>query len=229
MNRSSLVMLAVLIMTLLLAALLYCMEFSVGTTDEELEKAIEEYTDMDVEILEQQGYRKRMFVLYVQQNHEGWGGLAELERGPFEGYRILNCKNFDGQLYHAVQVSWGNQTHILVYGLHELPGVRRYEVYCGENFITVGDPRFEPAPILRSFAVSESVFAYAPEIRYYDAENVEIPADALKAQIPLADGGNGGATYTAELGMIYVFMALIMACGIVIIGSFALRKRSGEA
>jgi hypothetical protein len=205
---------------------LYNAEFSVdASSTSSLEAAIDEYNftvSMDVDVVETEKVKNRLFVLYEREDLSGHYGLAELERGLFGTYRFRSCQNSDWRLYDLMSKSVGGRDYLFIFGINDLPGVDSFRIFS--DFEKAGAPLYtsgaERAPFLRVVETEEKWQVHPAMIGYYDAAGTELPEKELLSQLPPAAAGRTGSVGSAELGLVYVFMAIVLVLGIVFVRYF---------
>ncbi len=201
---------------------LYNLEFTVDvSTNESLEAAINEYnftTDVDVTILESKSIGKYLYVLYKQDAHKGYGGLALLERGIFGKYRFHNCNNFNWQLYNVRAKEIKNRNYLLIYCLNDLPNVATYNLY--NNLEKTGEIVYtgnaEKGPFLNIIETSKLHQISSWMIRYFDENGKEINEEELTKLFEVSDTGDGASVGSAEKGLIYVYLIIVLLLGIAV-------------
>ena len=207
---------------------LYRMEFSVEVlSDNALEAAIDRYSareNMDVEVLERLAVGNRLFVLYVREDKPGEVGFAELERGPFGGYRFLNSRRSSDPLLQ-VYVHRGKVAGkylLLIASAYDLPGAASFSLYYDAEY--VGDPileeTMEKAPFLRCFSFDDPIDVGLAFVRYYDAGGTEIPWRTLYEAVPHPDESYGTSTTSMELGLIWFWEGLVLGLGVIFVRYF---------
>ena len=204
----------------------YNLAFDVNVSSKEsLETAINEYnftTDIDVTVLDSEKIGKYLYVLYSQDEHPGYGGLALLEKGILGKYRFHNCDNFNWQLYNVKSKEINHKTYLLMYCLNDLPNVATYNLYS--DFGRVGDVTYSgkaiKGPFLEIVETPELYQVTSWAIRYYDENNNEINEDDLVKLFEVSETGDGASVGTAEKGFIYIYLGIILLIGLVIIRYF---------
>lgn len=204
----------------------YNLAFDVNASAEEsLETAINEYnftTDVEVSVLDTEKVGKYLYVLYAQDDHPGYGGLALLEKGFLGKYRFHNCDNFNWQLYNVKSMEINHKNYLLMYCLNDLPNVATYNLYS--DFGRVGDVTYSgkaiKGPFLEIVETPELYQVTSWAIRYYDENNNEINEDDLVKLFEVSETGDGASVGTAEKGFIYIYLGIILLIGLVIIRYF---------
>jgi hypothetical protein len=204
---------------------LYNMEFSVDVSNTvSLEAAIDEYffkEDVDANIIMSQRIGRRLVVFFEREGYFGHYGLATLEAGLFGKYRFLRANLEDWPLYNYTFSSVKN--HLLFYGINNLKGVATYAVYPSDN--TSAHPIYqgevEQAPFLRVIKV-EHIENYVGKqfVHYYDSNGSEIDFNKLWKEAPQPDEGRTSGVGSAELGLIYVYLAIVFVLGVVFVRYF---------
>ncbi len=212
---------------------LYSQAFPVDVSEQAvLEEEIKAYnftTEIDVEVLESEEIGKYLYVLYAQKEYEGYGGIARLEKGILGKYRFLNCNNFDWPLYNVDGEEIGGKNYLFVYGLNDLPQVETYGLY--DNYQKLGEPVYVgeamDAPFLEIIQTKGLLPAAPWLLRYFDADGEEVPEEDLREKITVAAGGSGSSVGTAETGLIYAYIGVILLLGFVFL-RFFLMPETGE-
>lgn len=216
-NKNRIHILVTLIITIAAMLIVYSLEFTVSvSTDESLEAAINEYnftTDVDVDILAKEEAGKHLFVLYSQVDHEGWGGIARLERGILGKYRFKNCDNTNWQLYGAKGVEVGNNHYLLVYCLNDLPQVSNFTLE-DENRVILFQSEAYDGPFIDLIETETLLPGSNRSIHYFDEVGLEVTVDTLWEQFQVSDTGDGASVGSAEQGLIYVFLGVILVAGL---------------
>lgn len=215
-NKNRIGFLTTLIITIAVMLIVYSMGFTVSvSTDESLEAAINEYnftTDVEVDILATEEVGKHLFVLYSQVDHEGWGGVARLERGILGRYRFKNCDNTNWQLYGAKGVELGNSHYLLVYCLNDLPQVYNFTLE-DENGNTLFQSEAYDGPFIDLIETETLLPGSNRSIHYFDEVGSEVSVEVLWEQFRVSDTGDGASVGSAEQGLIYVFLGVILVAG----------------
>jgi len=204
---------------------LYCMDFSVDVTDTaRLEAALEEYnrgvTDADVSETVKIG--RFLYVLYLNDDLEGHYGLARLERGIFGRYRFHNSSNIDWPLYTGRSAEIGGQEYLLLFGIYDLPGVAAYKAVDWQGKLLY-EGTAESAPFLRAVPLEEKASFFPGDLAvYYDENGRELEHQELLNALPEAAEAQTWSTGSAELFMVYVFMAIVLAVGWLFVRYFLL-------
>ena len=236
-NRRQLIgVLLSIILTVVCMTGLYHAEFSVDTSSTSLlEAEIDAYNftmDLEVDVLETERIGKYLYVLYSQKNHEGYWGIAQLERGIFGKYRFNHCSNSNWPLYNASARTIGGRNYLIIYGLNELPDVDSFQVYG--DFERNGDVLYQgkalSTPCIEIIETGERLSLYAGNIRYYDKQGTEIPEDQLLNLYPSSQSGSGSGVGSAEQCLIYVFEGILLGMGIILVRYFwypGVRNKTG--
>ena len=177
---------------------LYNAEFSVDVSStSSLEAAVDEYNftvAMDVNVVETEKVKNRLFVLYEREDVSGHYGLAELEHGLLGKYRFRSCSNSDWGLYNLTSKAVGGRDYLLIYGTHDLPGVDSFKIFS--DFEKTGVPLYtasaERAPFLCVVETEKKWQVHPAMIGYYDADGMELPEKELLSQLPSAEAGRTG-------------------------------------
>lgn len=215
---------AALILLLMLA--LYRMEFCVDiASTQKLEAAIDAYDQprkqTAVNVLRTEPVGKYLFVLFQTPGEEYGTGLAKLERGLFEKYRLVSSSVDGDPLYHARMEKISGKSCLLIYGINELPGVASFEVF--DNWEMLGEAVYSStaydAPFLNIVQTEEPLQA-AHWIRYYDGEGSEIEEGELTKLFTDSHSFGGRGTGTAELFMLYVWEGILVILGIIFVRYF---------
>ena len=204
---------------------LYFMEFSVDASDTmRLEAAIAEYNheEMEVDVAETVKIGKYLYVLYLREDLSGHYGLAELERGIFGKYRFHSSSNSDWPLYNASAGKVRGQEYLLIFGIYDLPGVTRYTARDWQGEVLYEAPA-ETAPFLRVVELEETADFFPSELAsYYDENGSELTRRQLVDALPKAAEGQNWSVGSAEMGMVYFFIAVILALGVILVRYFLL-------
>lgn len=223
---------AIIMLTCLVG--LYHFEFSISVdSTADLEKAINEYHFVDevsADVLERQVMGNRLYVLYEENEYPGACGLACLEKGIFGNYRMISCEDSNYRWINGTKITFGKTNYCVTYCASDLP-IDAYGL-CGvkdEPGInqTVDDSRlmykldYSGSPFLTFTEIKDGITISAYHTKYYQ-NDVEIQEDDLEAVLGAhcAEGAPNSGTGTAELGMFYVFEAVIILLGIVFIRYF---------
>lgn len=206
---------------------LYNMEFEVDVVNTTvLEAAIGDYffsENLQVDVVESCPVGSKLVVFFEREGYAGHYGLAILERGVFGKYRFLSASLMDWPLYsYTVSHSLGKE-HLLLCGVNDLPGVASYAVYPGDD--TAKTPIYrgeaEKAPFLRIVDVpGGEEYVGSHFVHYYDSAGVELDISQLCQTVPVPVDASTPGVGTAELGLVYFFMAVILVLGVVVIRYF---------
>ena len=213
------------VMALACAIGLYCMEFSVDASDaHRLETAIEEYNQgrLEADVVETVTVGKYLFAYYLKTDDPGGHGLAKLERGLLGRYRFHHTNLSQWPLYAGVTEEIRGRDYLLLYGKYDLPGVASYKAvdYLG-NVLYEGAA--ESAPFLRLVELVDSAEFFPMDVAvYYDAEGREVDESELYHALTNAASSQSGSVSSAEMGMVYVFMASVLAVGWLFVRYFLL-------
>lgn len=224
-----------ILLTLSAVFSLYSREFTVDVLETALlEEEIKAYnftTGIDVEVLECENVGRYLYVLYAQKEYDGYGGIARLEKGILGKYRFLSCNNFDWPLYHADGEEIGGENYLFLYGLNTLPQVETFRVY--DNFEKQGEPVYigkaMEAPFLEVIRTEELLQPMPWCIRYFDADGEEVPENELWEMFPVAAGGSGSSVGTAETGMVYVLIGIVLLLGLICARFFLMEDPGAKA
>lgn len=212
-----------LILTIAAMLIVYSMEFTVSaSSDESLEAAINNYnftTDIDVDVLAKEEAGKYLFVVYSQVDHEGWGGITRLERGILGKYRFKDCNNTNWQLYNAKGLELGRNNYLLIYGLNDLSVVSHFTVE-DENEVIVFQADAYTGPFIELIGTETLLNVSNRSIRYYDDTGAEVSMKTLWDQFHVSDTGDGASVGSAEQGIIYALLGVILAIGLLTARSF---------
>lgn len=204
---------------------LYCMEFSVDVTDTgRLEAAIEEYNQgrLDADVVETVKIGKYLYALYLRTDDPGGHGIAKLERGMLGRYRFHHTNLSQWPLYAGRTEEIRGREYLLLYGKYDLPGVASYKAvdYMGK---VLYEGEAETAPFLRLVELEESAEFFPMDVAvYYDAEGREVDESELYHALSNATSSQSSSVSSAEMGMVYVFMAIVLAVGCLLIRYFLL-------
>ncbi len=212
---------------------LYNMEFSVKIDSTAgLEAAINEYnfnTDLQSDVLETETLGNRSYVLYRAENHKGCAGVAELEKGLFGRYRILQAGSTNYPLISVKYVRSGGRHYAGLYCINDLPEVKTFDVlrYTENADHTPGDSdvisteEYTGSPFLTFVEIEDDdELITIPQGRvYYDENGKELDREQMERAFEF-DEDFGGSTLTAERGMIYIYEGIILLLGIIIIRFF---------
>ncbi|MDN5353092.1 MAG: hypothetical protein PWQ12_2013 [Clostridiales bacterium] len=213
------------VITLLCLFGLYNMAFSIDVTNtRSLEASIDEYffsDGVDANIIESQRVGNQLIVFFEREGYAGHYGLATLEAGIFGKYRFLSANLDDWPLY---EYTFGNgKKYLLLYGINDLQGVATYAIYPSDD--TAAQPIYqgvvESTPFLRIIK-PENAERYVGKqfVHYYDANGNEISVNTLWHEVPQPDEGRTPGVGSAELGLIYVNLVIVLIVGIVFVRYF---------
>ena len=204
---------------------LYCMEFSVDVTDTgRLEAALVEYNRgvEDADVAETVKIGKYLYVLYLNENVQGHYGFAKLERGIFGRYRFHNSGNSDWPLYNGRSEKVTGRDYLLLFGIYDLPGVASYKAVDYQGKLLY-EGAAETAPFLRVVELEEKASFFPGDLAvYYDENGNELDQWELLSALPEAAEAQTWSTGSAEMGMVYVFMAIVLAVGWLLVRYFLL-------
>ncbi|MBR5381987.1 MAG: helix-turn-helix transcriptional regulator [Oscillospiraceae bacterium] len=210
------------VLTLACMFALYQYEFCVAvTSSDDLESAIEAFQpepELSADIIEWTSVGSHMFVLYRQEGHEGAGGVAELEKGLFGKYRVLNASNFSFPGYRVMAVRVGREEYFMISAINAVPGVARFEILDGDGEVFY--ERRAPETGFLFFIERKGRPAPFPfdGVRYYDENGTEIPFGTIAGRAdPTAVRSGTGA---AETFFIYIFEGLLLLLGIAFVRYF---------
>ena len=221
------------ILMVVLMAGLYNMEFSVKIdTTAGLEAAINEYnfdSDLQSDVLETETLGNRSYVLYKAENHKGCYGVAELEKGLFGRYRILQTGSTNYPLVSVNYVKSGGRHYAELYCINELTDVKTFDVlgYTENADQSPGDPDVvltaeytgSPFLIFAEIEKGDELLTFPQGRVYYNEKGNEIDREQLERSFEF-DEEFGGSTFTVERGMIYIYEGIIFLLGIIIIRFF---------
>lgn len=214
------------VITLLCMYALYNGEFAVDVSSTvTLEAAIDRYffnDEVDADILESRIVGDRLLVFFLREGYEGHYGTAVLEPGIFGKYRFLNADLYTSGLYVNRTLRTAGKDYLLICGINDLPGVAAYGVYSGlsPDAEPVYQGTVESAPFLRVAEFENADSLGIGLIRYFDADGNEISENALEEAVPDAAQGSAGGVGTAETGLIYGFLLIVLVFGLVMIRYF---------
>ncbi|MBK5242619.1 zf-HC2 domain-containing protein [Clostridium sp.] len=204
---------------------LYIMEFSVDVTNTiSLEAAIDEYfftENVDANVIESQRVGSRLIVFFEREGYVGHYGIATLEAGLLGKYRFLNAHLDDWPLYEYTFSS--GKSHLLLYGINDLQGVATYAIYPSNDTSVqpIYQGEVEQAPFLRVIKLaSPENYVGKQFIHYYDANGNEIDFNTLWEEAPQPTEGRTPGVGSAELGLIYVYLVIVLLLGIVFVRYF---------
>ncbi|MDY0236578.1 MAG: hypothetical protein RBR71_11135 [Gudongella sp.] len=204
---------------------LYNMEFTVDVTNENsLEVAIDEYfftENVDANILYSEKVGKYLVVFFEREGFLGHYGIANLEAGIFGKYRFINANLSDWPLYEYTFNR--EKSHLILYGINDLQGVATYAVYPSNN--TSKEPIFqgqgENTPFLRVIKLEgPENYVGVQFVHYYDENGAEIDFKELWSEAPEPDIGSTPSVGSAELGMVYAFIGIVLVLGIIFVRYF---------
>ena len=223
---------AAIFLTFAAVLALYSQEFDIAVSEKAvLEERIKDYnftTENEVTVVECQEAGKYLYVLYEQKEREGTGGLATLEKGILGNYRFLRCNNFIWPLYNVKTETIGRRNYLLVYGLNDLPEVEIYQVY--DNFEKQGEPVYTgtvgEAPFLELIEMGEQIQTHSGCIRYLTADGGEITERELEERLSATGGGSSSSVGTAETGLLYAYVGIVLLLGIVVTRFFLMTEKT---
>lgn len=204
---------------------LYNMEFTVDVTNtDSFEVAIDEYffnDSVDVSIVKSHKVGKDFFVLFEREGYTGHYGIANLESGLFGKYRFINANLNDWPLY--ADTLNRDKSHLILYGINNLPRVENFAVYPSDD--TSKEPIYkgkaEKNPFLRVIKLDNAEnYVGVQFVHYYDVNGDEIDFNQLWDEAPQPDEGHTPSVGSAELGMVYVFIGIILVLGIIFVRYF---------
>lgn len=204
---------------------LYNMEFTVDVTNENsLEMDIDEYfftENVDANILHSEKIGKYLVIFFEREGYLGHYGIANLEAGIFGKYRFINANLSDWPLYEYTFNK--EKSNLILYGINDLPKVATYAVYPSDD--TSKEPIFvgqgEDTPFLRVIKLENPEnYVGVQFVHYYDDNGTEIDFKELWNQAPEPDEGSTPSVGSAELGMVYVFVGIVLVLGIVFVRYF---------
>ncbi len=222
---------------------LYNYEFSISVdSTADLEKAINEYhfsDEVNADVLERQAIDNRLYVLYEENEYPEACGLACLEKGIFGNYRMISCEDSAYRWINGTKVTVGKTNYCVTYCASDLP-IDAYGI-CGvkeapECNQTVDDSdliyklNYTGSPFLTFTEIESGVTISAYHFKYF-RNGVEIQDDELVdiLGIHYVEGAPNSGTGTAELGLFYVFEAIIILLGIVFIRYFLTSEKMKQA
>ncbi len=225
---------------------LYNYEFSIAVdSTADLENAINKYhfaDEVNADVLERRAIGSRLYVLYEENEFPDACGLACLEKGIFGNYRIISCEDSDSRWINGTKVTVGKTNYCVTYCASDLP-IDAYGI-CGvkeesDRNQTVEDSdliyklNYTGSPFLTFTEIENGVTISAYHFKYFQ-NGVEIQDDKLEDILGShnVEGAPNSGTGTAELGLFYVFEAIIILLGIVFIRYFLTdenKKRKGNS
>ena len=213
---------------------LYNYEFSINVdSTADLENAINEYhfaDEVSADILERQAINNRLYVLYEENDYPGACGLACLEKGIFGNYRMISCEDSGYRWINGTKVTVGKKNYCITYCASDLPidayGICGVKEEPGRNQ-TIDDSEliyklnYTGSPFLTFTEIENGITISAYHFKYFQ-NGVEIQDNELEdiLGIHYVEGAPNSGTGTAELGLFYVFEAIIILLGIVFIRYF---------
>ena len=227
------------ILMLLLMFGLYNMEFSVRIdSTSALEAAIDKYNfadDLESDVLESERLGNRLFILYGQKNHQGASGFATLEKGILGKYRLLHCSNTSYPLVSSYYAEAEGKRYLVTCCINDLTEVSAYSVsgWLSPEELTqkksdnnTGNElfrlKYEGSPFMTFTEIDKDVtISPFPEGRdYYDVNGDVINREQLESGISVDEGAVISGTDTAELWLTYLYEAIILVLGIIVIRYF---------
>lgn len=213
---------------------LYNYEFSISVdSTSDLERAINEYhfaDEVSADVLERQAIGNHLYVLYGENEYPGACGLARLEKGIFGNYRMISCVDSGFRWINGTKVTVGKTNYCVTYCASDLP-IDAYGI-CGvkeapDRNQTIDDADliykldYSGSPFLTFTEIEDGVTISAYHFKYFQ-NGVEIQDDELEDVLGSrhVEGAPNSGTGTAELGLFYVFEAIIILLGIVFIRYF---------
>ena len=199
---------------------LYNMEFCVDASNTvSLEAAIGEYfftENVEANLIESCKVGGKLLVFFEREGYSGHYGTALLERGVLGNYRFIRAGLSDWPLYDYSAIDEGGKHYLIFSGVNELEGVRQYAVYPSDN--PSAPPLFrgeaEAAPFLTVVETPQKESAVGAHfVHYYDAEGNELDQKTLRSETPEPAEGRTPGVGSAELGMIYVYLAIVLLLG----------------
>ncbi|MGE4352961.1 MAG: zf-HC2 domain-containing protein [Oscillospiraceae bacterium] len=215
------------VITLLCLYGLYNMAFSVDVTNTAtLEAAIDEYfftENVDADIIESNRIGNQLLVFFERKGYTGNYGLAYLEPGILGKYRFRSASLSDWPLYDYTAKSSGGKNYLIFCGVNDLPGVASYAVYPKDD--TSAQPIYhgdlEAAPFLRVIETGENEpYLGVQFVHYYDENGNEVNFNQLWHEAPEPAEGATPGVGTAEAGLIYIYMGIVLLLGIVFVRYF---------
>lgn len=206
---------------------LYNGEFAVDVSNTaSLEAAIDRYffnDEVDADVLESRMVGDRLVVFFLREGYEGHYGIAILEPGFFGKYRFLNADLMNNGLYSRRTLRADGKDYLLIFGINDLPGVATYAIYPQGG--TSAEPGYqgsiESAPFLRVVEVDDGgQYGGFPWVHYYDSDGNEIDSEDLLDLVPAPSEGRTSSVGTAETGVIYGFLFIVLVIGLVMIRYF---------
>lgn len=208
---------------------LYNLEFSVDVTNTvSLEAAIDEYfftEDVNAKILNSQRVGNELIVFFNREGYSGHTGTATLERGILGKYRFLRAGLSDWPLYSYsfADASGFGKRYLQVCGLYDLPGVASYAIYSAENptLPPIYEGKAEKAPFMQVIPLeTEGQYGGIQWMHYYDADGNELDFHQLLEEVPEPAEGTTPGVGSAELGLIYFYLAIVALLGWVFVRYF---------
>lgn len=213
-----------LLVTLGAMLLLYCGEFTVSLDDKAgMEAAIDAYfftLSVDANILEIDRAGNTDVIFFERQGYPGHHGTAYLERGLFGRGRFTSASLGNWPLYGCRVKTIGDKNFLIVSGLYDLPAdVQSWAVYPGTSIVPLWQDGTQDAPFQEVIELEDAA-AYtwldATDVHYYGADGQELNAQEIAASLPQAVSGNCPSVGTAELGVIYMLLALTAIIGLAV-------------
>ena len=213
---------------------LYNYEYSVSVdSTADLEKAINEYhfaDEVNADVLERQAINNRLYVLYEENEYPGACGLACLEKGIFGHYRMISCEDSGCRWINGTKITEGKTDYCVTFCASDLP-IDAYGI-CGVKEVpgsnqTVDDSeliyklKYTGSPFLTFTKIENGVTIDTYHFKYFQ-NGVEIQDNELEGILGTyyVEGAPNSGTGTAELGLFYVFEAIIILLGIMFIRYF---------
>ena len=116
----------------------------------------------------------------------------------------------------------GGRDYLLLFGIYDLPGVASYKAVDYQGKLLY-EGAAESAPFLRVVELEEKASFFPGDLAlYYDEEGKELDHQILLETLPEAVEAQTWSTGSAELFMVYVFMGIVLALGIILVRYFLL-------
>ena len=161
-------------------------------------------------------------MLYLNENVQGHYGFAKLEQGIFGRYRFHNSGNADWPLYNGRSEKVSGRDYLLLFGIYDLPGVASYKAVDWQGKLLY-EGAAESAPFLRVVELEEKASFFPGDLAvYYDEVGNELDRWALMKDLPEAAEAQTWSTGSAELFMVYVFIGIVLALGVLLVRYFLL-------
>ena len=169
-------------------------------------------------------------MLYEENDYPGACGLACLEKGIFGNYRMISCEDSGYRWINGTKVTVGKKNYCITYCASDLPidayGICGVKEEPGRNQ-TIDDSEliyklnYTGSPFLTFTEIENGITISAYHFKYFQ-NGVEIQDNELEdiLGIHYVEGAPNSGTGTAELGLFYVFEAIIILLGIVFIRYF---------